>query len=77
MMITKDDYCMTVQYFQCSDDYCCDGGASRTRAHAANGADNSWDCATHGYALGRCKHAPSDNVTDTGLYSGRDRTYRL
>jgi hypothetical protein len=57
------------------DDYCCDDGASRTRAHAANGADNSWDSPTHSYALGRCKETPTCNVTDTGLHYSRERTY--
>lgn len=73
----KDGHCTIVLTIQCSDGYCCDGGASRTRAHPAEGGDNSWDSTTHSYTLGRCKHAPSDDVTDTGLHSSRDRTYRF
>src|SRR6266478_1672995 len=60
---------------RCSDDYCCDSGAGRTRSHAANSADNSWDSSTHSHALGRCEQTSSRNVTDTSLQSSCDRTY--
>lgn len=65
---------MIVLIIQCSDGYCCDGGASRTRAQAANGADNSRDSTTHSYALGDCKQTAGRNVSpDTGLHSSSDR----
>jgi hypothetical protein len=66
--ITKDDHGMIVLTIQCSDDHCCDGGASRTRAQAANSADSSWDSTTHSYALGHCKQTSGRHVSpDTGL----------
>jgi hypothetical protein len=59
---------MIVLTVQCSDDHCCNGGASRTRAQAANSADSSWDSTTHSYALGHCKQTSGRNVSpDTGL----------
>ena len=73
MMITKNNYGTTIQ---CLDDYCRDG-RGRTRAHAANGADSSWDSPTHSYALGCCEETSSCNVTYTSLQSSCNRTYQF
>jgi hypothetical protein len=72
MTTTKDGHCIIVLTVQCSDDYCRDGGASRTRTQAAKGADSSWDSTTHSNSLGNCEQSSSRNVSpDTGLHSSR------
>lgn len=39
--------------------------------------DDVGDCTAHGYALGRCKRTSSHDVTDTSLYPGCNRAYKV
>jgi hypothetical protein len=67
MTTTGDDPHMSIFTILCSDEYGGDG-SSGTPAHATGSAENTWDCSTHGYALGRCEQASSHDVTNTGLH---------